>query len=435
VKLARVYLHSPLSKLPAHVGWLSNFGDVYRFQFANSYLDSALEQGNAPVLSQQFIGLNIEQTRQIMLARRDERLVTSHRLPSFFENLLPEGENRQSLAIKRGCDVSEQLELLVAAGHDLMGAIEIVPENNADTEVLSWHVTQDLEPIEAGSLAKPVADGFSLAGFVTKFSMVAEGRRYVIRKGTQAGEIIAKLPSVKYPDLVDNELTCYRLAQAVGIQTAVVKKGLVTDLDLGVSIPFTDYLHVERFDRSASPDGHSKRIHVEELTQVLGLRSSEKYKNLRPNMVAMLALLWRQSANKRNDVLEVFRRWTAFAFMGNTDAHAKNWAFIYCDGVTPSLSPAYDMVSVASYFDGTLPNELAVNKAMDQSLMAWSLNEAASLARLAGIPMEPQIRACIRLTLADASRLWPAILQTAPENMRTTVANRLAYFQNAFEIS
>jgi serine/threonine-protein kinase HipA len=429
VKLARVYLHSPRADQPSHVGWLSNFGDVYRFQFTSEHIESVSIANNTPVLSQQFVGLDANQTRLIMSARRDERLVTTNRLPSFFENLLPEGDNRQSLANKRGCDVSEQLELLVAAGHDLMGGVEVVPENDAALEVLNWHVTQDLEPIEPGTFSEPVTDGFSLAGFVTKFSMVAQGRRYAIRRGTRAGEIIAKLPSTKYPDLVENELACYQLAQTVGVHTATVKKGLIADLELGAVIPFTHYLHVERFDRRISKDHAMTRIHVEELTQVLGIRSGDKYKNLRQNMIAMLALLWQKSADKRNDVLEVFRRWTAFSLMGNTDAHAKNWAFIYNDGFTPSLSPAYDMVSVASYFEGTAANELALNKAMNQSLMLWSVEEACTLARLASIPMERQIRACVRQTMADANRLWPHMLDSAPEIMRLTVMNRLRHFQ------
>lgn len=421
MKLAKVLLHGPGSATPELIGWLSSYGEVHRLQFATNYIEAG---PGRLTLSQVYLGANEEATRQILSARRDERLVATGRLPTFFENLLPEGENRDRLAEKRGCDREDQLELIVAAGHDLMGALEIVPEDDAPHDVLEWHVTQGLEPIEAGTLNEPVDDGFSLAGFVTKFSMVAQGQRYTIRRGTEAGQIIAKLASTRYPDLVENEAACYRLAEAVGIETARAERRDIAELDLGIELPFKDYLHVPRFDRETTPAG-VRRVHVEELTQALGVRSRNKYQHLEAAMISLLQILWSQSPNKRDDVLEVFRRWTAFALMGNTDAHVKNWALIYRDGVMPSLSPAYDMVCVAAYFSGTEPRQFAINKKMNESLLRWDAQQAAMLARAAGLPDINKVRAVVRETMADASARWPALLAQAPDSMAAEIRGRL----------
>ena len=46
---------------------------------------------------------------------------------------------------------------------------------------------------------------------------------------------------------------------------------------------------------------------------------------------------------------EYIRRLVAMLVTGNTDAHLKNWALIYLDGRTPSLSPVYDFHSLTVY--------------------------------------------------------------------------------------
>lgn len=57
------------------------------------------------------------------------------------------------------------------------------------------------------------------------------------------------------------------------------------------------------------------------------------------------------------DVQEFVRRFVAFILMGNTDAHLKNWALLYPDGVTPQLSPLYDPVCVTALFAEAAPND------------------------------------------------------------------------------
>lgn len=420
--MARVVLHTPLTSNPRPIGWLSQVGDNLRVSFDDDYV----EDPQRPTLSQLYRADTEQDTRQILRAVNDERLVRIGRLPSFFSNLLPEGHNRTRLAERRGVDESDELELLAAAGHDLSGAVVILPAKDIPQDVLELHATKGLEPVEAGTVAAPMDDGFSVDGVQTKFSAVLSGRRYILRHGTAAGEFIAKLPSTKYPDLVSNEATCYGLAAAVGIATAHAVARPIAELNVpeAVKSEFSEFLLVPRFDRRVLPDGTTGRVHFEELTQAIGLDARNKYRRMDDAMRALLVIL-KTSDAPIDDFDEFFRRWTAYSLMGNTDAHSKNWGFCYPDGRNARLAPAYDIVSVASYFTDGQPNELAMNRAMDKSLRAWGEDAAEGMAKSAGFLNFNRARRIVRETRARAAAAWPAMLVNAPPRVRGTVTARL----------
>ncbi len=422
--MAEVRLHAPDGANAVTVGWLSQMGDCIRLSFAQDYISDP----QRCTLSQLYRGQNDEQTRTILSATNDERLVRIGRLPAFFGNLLPEGVNRERLAQQRGCHEDDELELLAAAGHDLSGAIEVVPAWDAPTSVLDLHATMGLEPLEASAVAPPMEDGFSVDGFQTKFSMVHDGRRYTVRRGNAAGDFIAKLPSSSFTDLAANEATCYALAKALRIDVSRAELRPIEELNVPphVKAAFDNFLLVHRFDRRRDAQGVTRRVHFEELTQALGRDSRQKYKDLARAMHALLILLKMSDAPSRHEGLDdFFRRWTAYALMGNTDAHAKNWGLLYPDGRNAVLAPAYDMVCVAAYFDPARPNDLAQNRAMDQSLRAWSEDQAEQMAKAAGLLNFNRYRKIVRETRAQAAAEWPAILESAPERVRSTLSARL----------
>lgn len=423
ITMAQLLLHTPDSVQPQHIGWLSQFGDNLRVSFAESYIADA----NRPTLSQLYRGANDTESQKILRAVDDERLVRIGRLPTFFSNLLPEGHNRERLAEQRGTDVDDELELLAAAGHDLTGAVEVVPAKNVPDRVLELHVTKNLEPLEAATVAAPVVDGFSIDGIQTKFSMVHDGRRYVIRRGQAAGDFIAKLPSRNFPDLVLNEGCCMQLARAVGVDTAHAQVRPMSELDVPkrMTDEFNEFLLVSRFDRFKRADGTTGRVHFEELTQAIGLDARKKYFRMDAAMLALLTILKTSDASGIADFDEFFRRWTVNALMGNTDAHSKNWGLLYADGRNARLSPAYDLVSVASYFDAAGDGGLAINRAMDVSLRAWGESEAEAMARQAGFLQFNRARRVVRETQKAAALAWPALLESAPQRVRTTITQRL----------
>lgn len=322
--MAELRLHTPQESDSAGrlIGWLSQIGDNLRVSFSDDYIGDRAR----PTLSQLYRGASEADTVAILTAMNDERLVRIGRLPAYFANLLPEGVNRERLAAQRGCDVDDELELLAAAGHDLSGALEVLPAHNVPARVLERHATQHLEPLEPSAVAAPLEDGFSVDGFQTKFSMVHDGRRYTVRRRGGAGDFIAKLPSKAFPDLARNEAACYRLAAAAGVETARATLADIKELDVPAHVldAFEDFLVVPRFDRFKSADGTTGRIHFEELNQALGIDSRHKYRDLPAAMRALLVILKSSDAPKA-DFDEFFRRWTVNALLGNTDdAHAKN---------------------------------------------------------------------------------------------------------------
>lgn len=424
ITMAQVLLHTPDSQTPRGIGWLSQFGENLRVSFESDYI----QDPERPTLSQLYRGANESETTAILRAIDDERLVRIGKLPSFFSNLLPEGRNRERLAEQRGVDAGDELELLAAAGHDLPGGVEVVPAPDIPADVLELHVTKNLEPVEAGTVAAPVEDGFSVDGVQTKFSMVHDGRRYVVRRGTVAGEFLAKLPSTKFPDLVFNEAVCMRLADAVGVTVARTEVRPTSELDVPehVKDAFSEFLLVHRFDRVRLPLGGTARIHFEELTQAIGLDAQRKYHRMEAAMLALLVILKTSPASGIDDFDEFFRRWTVNALLGNTDAHSKNWGLIYPDGRHPRLSPAYDLVSVASYFDAVPATELLVNRKIDESLRAWNEDRAEVMAKSAGFLQFNRARRVVRETQKAAAAAWPGLLREAPASVRETVLQRLS---------
>jgi hypothetical protein len=68
----------------------------------------------------------------------------------------------------------------------------------------------------------------------------------------------------------------------------------------------------------------------------------------RHDVRASTQLLERLSVRGIEDVRQFFIRQAVNTLLGNSDAHLKNFAFLYRNGIAPELSPAYDIVSVAA---------------------------------------------------------------------------------------
>ncbi|MBK6692250.1 MAG: HipA domain-containing protein [Myxococcales bacterium] len=421
IRTLRVLLHLPSGERRS-VAFLSQFGDIVRLSFEESYIEDAAR----PALSLAYRGATESDTRAILRATRDVRLVRSDgHLPTWFSNLLPEGHNRQRLARERGCSESDEFELLAAAGRDLAGAVELEPLTGdaIPPAVLAWHASMGLEVAAAELVAEPVLDAASLAGLVTKFSAIKEGRRYVVKRHGQAGAYILKLPSTRHPDWVDNELTGYRLAGVLDLDCAEVARVPRREVDLPDEVEFAHVLAVKRFDRGEA----GRRVHMEEMAQAMQFEPRRKYgRGLELDFPAMLRLLDRLSGEPARDVKEAVRRLVAFILMGNTDAHLKNWALIYPGGVTPTLSPLYDPVCVTAWFDELAPQEYALNRRIDAELSSLDWPRLRALIDAAGVPRAARLVQVAKETVKQAKAKWPGILRDAPPNVRKSVSARLA---------
>ncbi len=422
IRYLRLYLHLPSGERRA-IGYLSRFGDYYRVSFEESYVEDEAR----PTLSLTYRGERESDTRLILRASGDERLVRNDgHWPTWFQNLLPEGQNRERLARDRGCSTDDEFELLAAAGRDLAGAVEVEPLAQDETlpdAIRAWHAATGIDVSAPEVVAAPVEDAASLSGIVTKFSAIKDGRRYTVKRYGKAGQYIVKLPSTTHPDLVDNELTGYRLASIVDLDCAEAHRVPRAETELPEHVEFPYMLVVKRFDRLS--DG--RRVHMEEMAQAMGYAPKQKYGGgLFVDFPKMLQLLDQLSANPAADVLEAVRRLVVFALMGNVDAHLKNWALVYADGRTPTLSPLYDPVCVTAWFAGLKEHEYALNRKVDRALSDLDWNGLRALLRAAGVLRPTRLIQLAKETVAEAKAKWPRVLRDAPDNLRRSVEARLA---------
>ncbi|ARU05863.1 regulator [Comamonas serinivorans] len=424
IRYLRLFLHQPAARGGGRraIGYLSQYGDILRVSFEADYIADP----ERPTVSLSYLGSSEADTQRILTSARDARLVrTDGRWPAYFQNLLPEGHNRDRLAAERGCSPDDEFELLAAAGHDLMGALEVEPVSQGEAipdVVRHWHTTQGLDVLEPGFVEFPVADAASLPGVVTKFSAVQDGRRYTVHRRGAAGSVILKLPSRQHPDLVANEYGCYRLCQALGLTTADARVITREQAELPEHVPFHDILAVQRFDHL--PDG--SRVHMEEFNQALGYAPRHKYgKGLHQDWPTMLRVLDALSPQPVADTREFLARTVAALLMGNTDAHLKNWALVYPDGRQPRLAPAYDCVCVAAFFPGSPPQQYAVNKAIDATMRALTWDALKALIESAGLRRAARHVAWLKALVRQAQADWPALLRDTPPAMREAVSARL----------
>ncbi|NYT81043.1 HipA domain-containing protein [Alcaligenaceae bacterium] len=421
IKYLRMYMHLPTGERRA-IGYLSQYGDILRVSFDTDYINDP----DRPLLSLAFRAADEAGTREILSSPRDARLVRNDgRWPVYFQNLLPEGHNRERLAQERHCSPDDEFELLAAAGHDLMGALEVepVPASEGVPEVVRrWHTALGLDVLEPGFVESPVEDAASIPGVVQKFSAVREGRRYVIRRKGAAGSFILKLPTSRHPDLVQNEYTCYQLCRALDLNCAQAEIISRRDADLPSHLPFDQMLAVQRFDRG--PGG--LRVHMEEFAQVLQYEPRHKYgRGILHDYGGMLRILDALSGTPVPDLEEFIGRFIAFILLGNTDAHLKNWALTYPDGVTPQLSPLYDPICVSALFESVPPADYAVNRSIDAKLRAFGWADLEALCRSAGLLRPMRYVALARRLLRRAQAEWPRLLNDAPPAVRESVLERL----------
>jgi len=96
-----------------------------------------------------------------------------------------------------------------------------------------------------------------------------------------------------------------------------------------------------RFDRGA--DG--ARIHIEDFNQIYRQPPRSKYDNR--SFADIAGTVYQAIGNEA--LIDFVHRLVFNIGIGNSDMHLKNWSFIYRDGRTPALAPAYDYVCTKVY--------------------------------------------------------------------------------------
>ncbi len=322
------------------VGTIEVRGPLARFKFEEEYLESA--------------------QRSVLGLRFEEQLTGSwtgqRRLPAWFSNVLPEGRLRQMLDEIASSSEDEpdslggELRLLERLGRDLPGAVEVLALDGDEFVPLEPFPSENESPSE---LTEVNALRFSIAGVGLKFSMLRTGEQFTSPAEGLGGDWIVKMPDRMFPELPLNEFTMMSLAGRVGIDVPdidLIDRDRIAGLPDGAWSGETKAYAVRRFDRRGGDS-----VHIEDLAQVRGFYPSEKY---RGSFETLAAMVYR--GRDASSLTEAVRRLAFNAVVGNWDAHLKNWSLIYLDRKIPTLSPAYDVVSVAAYPGSGLTPDLGL---------------------------------------------------------------------------
>jgi serine/threonine-protein kinase HipA len=377
--------------------------------------ESYIERGpRRPILSLAFHATSGEEDTIDRLRQRNDKMGRVTSLPPYFTNLLPEGALRSVVEAQLPPGDNNEFGMLRRLGGDLPGAV-VVRDEGAATLPASGGKSSALPamPLEDPDLVK-----FSLAGVQMKFSMIAAGDRLAIPAHGEGGRTIVKLPSRDYPELPEIEYGAMRLAEAVGVEIAKVSLVSVSRVE-GIKESFLrpgkNVLAVQRFDR----DGE-RRVHMEDFAQILGAVGNQKYS--KANIETMVRLAARFTPDPAATVLEMVRRIVVDIMLGNGDSHLKNTSFLYADGRTPTLSPAYDIVPTIFF---QKDDNLALRFNGKRAFERITPHEFERMAGYVDVSPRAVLRE-IKRTVERANDIWPALLRELPwsAGIKKTMAAR-----------
>jgi len=197
---------------------------------------------------------------------------------AFLDGLLPEGEARQAIARDVGVDRDDTYGLIRAVGRDCAGALVIQPDDEpapplpmtltaeplTDTEIADLVANLRSAPLGVGGRVR-----LSLAGVQEKLLLtrMPDGQWGRPVDGTPSTHLL-KPEIAGFPNTVENEAFCMRLAKLLDLPAADVETTVVNGRKLIV---------VKRYDRVVPPDGSVQRLHQEDFCQATGVPPDRKY--------------------------------------------------------------------------------------------------------------------------------------------------------------
>ena len=222
-----------------------------------------------------------------------------------------------------------ELTFLLQSGSDRIGALDF---QKSATEYVPRHAAQAslAELMEAASLIEkgmplnPALDqalshGTSIGGARPKV-LIGDGRKKFIAKFSAANDTYS---------VVKAEFIAMRLALTCGLNVAAVAM---------TRAAHKDALLIERFDRSHTENGWTRRAMVSGLT-LLGLdEMMARYASYED----MAEVIRHRFRDPKASLKELFGRLCFNVLCGNTDDHARNHAAFW-DGKMLTLTPAYDI--------------------------------------------------------------------------------------------
>jgi serine/threonine-protein kinase HipA len=293
---------------------------------------------------------------------------------NYFDNLLPDSDAiRRRLAQRHQAGGTDAFHLLAKLGRDCVGAIQLLPEDEAPSDVfeingeelIAERIAHRLRnTTSAQALGQNDHDEdlrLSIAGAQEKTALLRHDGRWFLPHGSTPTTHIFKLPlglvghmQADMRTSVENEWLCSKIMEAYEISVARSEIGHFEDQKA---------LVVERFDRTPSSDGSwIIRLPQEDMCQATGMSPLRKYQSDGGPGIAQIMELLLGSDAAEQDRRNFFKTQIIFWVLAATDGHGKNFSIAHLPGGGYRATPIYDVLS-AHPFIGTGKNQISPYKA------------------------------------------------------------------------
>ena len=328
---------------------------------------------------------------------------------NWFSGLLPESTRLDEARRFFGMEGTSYLDVLSEIGWECAGAVSIVPESctskrNKDAgelPITTKELAERLAALPSHPFDTSATMRVSLGGFQEKLCVVASFATskdgYIMPtnvaiplNGAPTTHILKPEPE-RFPGMVQAEAWAMCTA-SMATPTATVAL-LDTESLTEEAAVAPETLIVERYDRKrGEAPGSVARIHQEDCCQALGIPAERKYaaesspKKSDPSFSRIAQLLVRYSADVPRQLETLLRQMVVNVALGNTDAHAKNYALLHEGGLV-SLAPLYDVVPTLEMTPGVLAMGMRIDgriridrigrEQLVNEAIAWGLERSA----------------------------------------------------------
>ena len=275
----------------------------------------------------------------------------------YFDNLLPDNDAiRRRLAQRHQTGGGDAFHMLAKLGRDCVGAIQLLPEDEAPSDLYEiggkiLSVTGIAQLLRNTTSAQALGQHdhdedlrLSIAGAQEKTALLRHKGRWLLPRGSTPTTHIFKLPlglvghmQADMRTSVENEWLCSKIVDAYGIPVARCEIEHFDDQKA---------LVVERFDRARSSDGSwIIRLPQEDMCQATGTSPLHKYQSDGGPGIAQIMDLLLGSDNAEQDRRNFFKTQLIFWVLAATDGHGKNFSITHLAGGHYHATPIYDVLS------------------------------------------------------------------------------------------
>jgi serine/threonine-protein kinase HipA len=310
------------------VGTLSEGEDLWRFEYDPQWASASDAYDLSPRLARS------------ELVHTDGG--TDRPVQWYFDNLLPEEEQRDVVAKEAKIKGEDAFGLLEYLGAESAGSLVLLPPGAARQprglkSLSDADLSARIKNLSRASLSSGAPKRMSAAGAQNKLLVVYRDGSLDEPMGSEPSTHILKPNHTHqdYPSSVINEYAAMRLAGALKLTVPTVLRRYV---------PEPVYI-VERFDRYTDAAGATQRHHIIDACQLLNKSRGFKYTGATLDSLGDIIAACRNRASTRMNLY----RWLIFnVVIANNDNHLKNLSFMVGrEGI--ELSPAYDLLSTGVY--------------------------------------------------------------------------------------